>query len=304
MNPFTLYRKAKQNLLSALDRRIAYAAEKKMAYVASRFLPRAMLKFAIPLAEHCNLNCAYCAHFSPVAKPELADFDEVTRDFERLSQLFNGHAQEIHFVGGEPLLHPDIIKFLEMSRAYFPHANISIITNGLMLPKEPEEFWRACKENQINIRLTMYPISFDYHGVEKLAEQYQVRFSFYREKPSDDIIKKTMVYMPLDMEGRQKGTEGFLRCYMANCTYLAHGRLYPCPISVSARHLNEYFGTEFEVLPEDSIDIYAAASSEEISNFLARPIPFCRYCRVDERKGGMAWRQSEKNIKEWIIDNV
>lgn len=62
-------------------------------------LSRANLSFEIALAEHCNLNCAGCDHFSPLAKPEYADLESMTRDFARLSKLFHGCAEEIHLLG-------------------------------------------------------------------------------------------------------------------------------------------------------------------------------------------------------------
>ena len=38
---------------------------------------------------------------------------------------------------------------------------------------------------------------------------------------------------------------------------------------------------------------------EEILEFLAKPIPFCRYCKVRERKQQL-WEVSKKDIKEWV----
>ena len=35
------------------------------------------------LADHCNLNCAGCMHFSPYADHRLADIESVRRDFVR-----------------------------------------------------------------------------------------------------------------------------------------------------------------------------------------------------------------------------
>ena len=51
--------------------------------------------FDVDIARHCNLNCAGCAHFSPLAKEEFYDLDVYRRDVERLSKLFDAKASRI-----------------------------------------------------------------------------------------------------------------------------------------------------------------------------------------------------------------
>lgn len=293
VGPITLCKQLKERILMASN-----SADVVMDAMA-RSTPKAMLNFEVALAQHCNLNCAYCDHFSPIAEPELADFDETARDFARLSELFDGRAKEIHLLGGEPLLHPDIIRFLKMARENFPKANINIVTNGIKLPAQPEEFWLACRDNSITICPTKYPISFDYDAMEERARQYQVKYQYFGGV--SEKMSRMFIFTPLDPDSKCDGTRSFLRCLHANSKiYLEHGRLYTCPVAPTAHHLNRYFGTDFELLPEDSIDIYEASSAREILEFLARPIPFCRYCMTRKTKRGVPWRRSKKDIEEWI----
>lgn len=290
MGPITRYKRFKERILMASN-----SAAVVMEAMA-RSTPRAILNFEVALAQHCNLNCAYCDHCSPIAEPELADFDETARDFARLSELFDGHAGVIHLLGGEPLLHPDIISFMKMARENFPKANIDIVTNGIKLPAQPEEFWLACRDNSIAIRPTKYPISFDYNAMEERARQYQVKYQYY-----GSTDRKILFHSTLDPDGKQDGTQNFLICYRANtCIYLEHGRLCTCTTAPTAQHLNRYFGADFELLPEDSIDIYKASSARDILEFLARPIPFCRYCMINKIEKDIPWHQSKKDITEWI----
>lgn len=261
-----------------------------------RSMPKAELTFEFSLAEHCDLNCAGCSHFSPLAEPEFADYEESTRDFARLGALFHGYARQIRLMGGEPLLHPELIKFLKMARENFPDGDISIVTNGVRLLNQPEEFWQACKENRITIRPTKYPIPLDYEGMEKRADEYGVRYHYY----NNSAVVKTLHHDKLDLMGLQKGTKSFLHCPQSNsCVYLRHGRLYTCPIVPSVRHFNKYFEVNLKEVPEDSIDIYQAGSAQEILAFLARPIPFCRYCMPDKTRTGLPWRQTERAMEEW-----
>ncbi len=287
-----------------LRRMKAYVAEKLVKYTGdamyrtvAKCTPRPSLRFEINLTEHCDLNCAGCTHFSPLAEPEFADFEEVSRDFARLSELLNGRAENIHLMGGEPLLYPNLIKCMEMARKKFPTANIELDTNGVRLTLQPEEFWLACRENQIKIRITKYPIKTDYDKIEEIAHNYQVKLETYIS--GGDSIK-TLFKWGLDLDGKQDATYSFMKCHMANsCIQLSHGRLYTCNIAANIHHFNQYFGMNLDVWPEDSIDIYKAATKEEILAFLARPIPFCRYCKgIVEDK--VPWHHSNRDISEWV----
>ena len=253
--------------------------------------------FEVSLAEHCDLNCVGCAHFSPLAEPEFADYEEAARDFARLSSLFHGHIKEVRLMGGEPLLHPELAKFPKMARENFPDASIIIVTNGLKLLNQPEEFWLACREYNIVIRPTKYPIPLKYEEMEKCAADHGVEYRYYCG--TGTVLRKMNLYK-LDVKGLQDSRRNFLFCYQANdCVNLWHGRLYTCPVAPTARHFNKYFGEDLKDAPENSIDIYQAGSAREILEFLAKPIPFCRYCMIDKTKWNQPWRQSKRAIEEW-----
>ena len=143
-----------------LDR--AITGVKNELYGSFHRIPKTMLSFEVALAEHCNLNCVGCNHFSPLAPPSFPNLEEFTRDFKRMSHLFGDRTQQVKLLGGEPLLNPDINRYLRVARECFPQSEIMIITNGLLLPKMGDPFWETCKEGRIVIAPTKYPINFDY----------------------------------------------------------------------------------------------------------------------------------------------
>ena len=101
---------------------------------------RKKLKFEMHVTEHCNLNCKYCNHFSPLAPEEYLSLEEYERDLARLAFLFDGEMQQIKLLGGEPLLHPHIKDFLTLTRQYFPNGIIKILTNGTLLLNMKDDF--------------------------------------------------------------------------------------------------------------------------------------------------------------------
>lgn len=262
----------------------------------TRTMKLPVLSFEVHLTEHCNLNCAGCDHFSPLAEPQFADIDNFTKDFERLSELFCGEAREIFLLGGEPLLNPNIEKFCFVARKCFCDAIISIVTNGILLSKMPESFWRTCRDQKITIRPTKYPIQIDYEKIEKIAKEYGVEFIYM----NDATQIKTMVHNVFDLKGLQDPRESFIDCSRANrCIYLADGKLYPCTIAPNIHHFNKFFGQQMVLSERDYINIYNAQSADEIFEFLSQPIPFCRYCSVKDAKLNQPWQVSQKRIEEW-----
>ena len=261
-----------------------------------RFIPHSKLQFEFALAEHCNLHCRGCDHFSPIAEPKFTDFTSLTMDLARLSTLFDGVAERIYLLGGEPLLNPDIEKFLVMTRKSFPVARIEIVTNGVMLMKEPESFWNVCHDNGIMIAVTKYPVPLDFGAMEARAASYGVGYHYFN---AGETVK-TLYQHKLSATKTQDTWMSYLLCGAGNrCIYLQDGRLYPCTFAPTVRHFDKKFGTKVFNAEENSIDIYKAKSAQEILQFLAKPIPACAHCRVSETVTGIEWCRSKKTIDEW-----
>ena len=81
--------------------------------------PHTLLRFEVHVAEHCNLSCRDCLHFSPLAKEEFLDIDEYRKDCARLSELFDSEVERLYLLGGEPLLHPNLVEIMKISREAF-----------------------------------------------------------------------------------------------------------------------------------------------------------------------------------------
>lgn len=264
----------------------------------TRIIPKRMLDFEVQLVEHCNLNCASCSHFCPVAEPSFLDIKIYEKDIKRLAKLFNNEANFIRLMGGEPLLHPDIIQFFDVTRKYFPNSIIDLDTNGILLISKKESFFEAVSRNNINISVTKYPIGLDYDKIIEKCKKYNAPFRFF-----DDQKVRKFNLLPLDLEGRQQIERNFISCYLANCCHtLKNGKLYTCSTIPHIEHFNNYFNKNLKVCKNDYIDIYEAKSGNEILEFLAKPAPFCRYCNVKNRCGDLDWKTSNKDIKEWVLD--
>jgi hypothetical protein len=91
---------------------------------------------------------------------------------------------------------------------------------------------------------------------------------------------------------------------MANyCLRLKSGKLATCSPILNIDFFNKRFNTDLQVCPDDYIDIYKAQSGSEIMDFLAHPVPFCRYCDVRKRTYDNPWHVSKGVIGEWVADD-
>lgn len=257
------------------------------------------ISFEVHLSEHCNLNCKGCDHFSPLAKPEFANFDNFSKDMERMSKLFDGEAQTIHLLGGEPLLNKEIIKYLSKTRECFKKeelTEIKIITNGILLNSMTDSFWKSCSDNKITVSVTKYPLELNYSKMTETAKSFNVDFEFY-----DNTDKEQIWYnIRLKMKGNKDPKRSYFKCFLANnCVMLKNGKLYTCTLVPNIEHFNKYFKKNLQISNRDYIDIYKAKDKEEIFEFLTNPIPFCRYCNPDEKDYSLKWEKSEKDIREW-----
>jgi MoaA/NifB/PqqE/SkfB family radical SAM enzyme len=258
-----------------------------------RFRKR-LIDIEIQLAEHCNLNCAGCDHFSPLAKEDYADISSFEKDMERLSWLTHGNIRKVTLIGGEPLLHKDIAAFFPVVRRNFPKSRIFLFTNGILLPKQPDTFWEACKNNNIVLFVTRYPIKIDVKTIESKCRQYNVEFL----RPPG-IRDEEMYRCVVSTEGEGNVRENWKYCIHNYWALLRDGRIYPCPFYANIQHFNRYFNKTIPVTENDAIDIYKAKNLREIMQFLAKPIPGCKYCDIGAYTYGHKWGISKKDIGEW-----
>jgi MoaA/NifB/PqqE/SkfB family radical SAM enzyme len=81
------------------------------------------------IIRRCNLACTYCHEFDHSAEPVGAE-----AIYERLTRVHALGTKAIELTGGEPLLHPEIVRFVGYAkRAGF--ARVAVKTNGILITK-------------------------------------------------------------------------------------------------------------------------------------------------------------------------
>lgn len=290
-----------RNIEQGTSDRLLLEQTRRIEGAIEKLTPKPQLAFSVPLCEHCNLNCVGCYAFSSLAKEQYLDIVQYEKDINRLAELSGGDLYRCQLMGGEPLLNPRAIDYAVIARKAFPNGRISFITNGLLLQKQSDEFYEKCREYDIDIDMTPYPINLDYEKICEFLAEKGVMWKWQNGNEKKVWGRRYFDLNPNTPE--QQSVRNWLKCPEANaCVQLRDGKMMCTTVSCAPNFIN-YFCDETKrmyVSKRDYIDIYSVKSIDEIFSFLSRPYPFCKYCKVDDTVYGLEWNQSSRDINEWI----
>lgn len=265
----------------------------KNAFITWRDHNTRPLHLEFLLTDACNLNCKGCTHFSPIAPKEFLSIDQLYEDAMHLGKVCND-IDNVYLIGGEPLIYPHLPSAMEIMRRAFPDARIQLFTNGIMLPKMSDEFWKAAKDNKILITITRYPINVDYDAIEKLCEEKDVEFTYFL-----DLVKFNYFYRcGLDPKGSHNPRLSHFKCFNFGCISVKEGKIFPCPISCCINNVNQAFGTDFKHVSGDYLNVKDVKSSADILRLRDKPVPFCRYCSTHIEH--IPYGPSRRERSEWV----
>lgn len=116
----------------------------------------------ISLTDRCNFRCIYCMPEDGVCQ---MGHDEILRieDIERLVKVAAGIGiKSIRLTGGEPLVRKGVVDLIESITSIDGIENVSMTTNGVLLPSMADDLKRAGL-SRVNISLdTLDPEQFAY----------------------------------------------------------------------------------------------------------------------------------------------
>lgn len=101
------------------------------------------------ITEKCLNNCKFCSSNSNCNKSQIIKFE----DFKRVIDYFmiNGGIEELSLSGGEPFLHPDIIRMVEYAKSL--NIRTVIFTSGVVNGQELNEGYKNTIVIEMNERL-------------------------------------------------------------------------------------------------------------------------------------------------------
>ena len=235
--------------------------------------------FELHVVEHCNLRCAHCCNMSPYLDRHFMSVEEVDAQCRRMAAHVKADVFKI--MGGEPLLHPQITEILIALRATGISDVIRLFTNGLLLARMPDDFWRALDHLTVS----------DYSSAPVRADH----LALIREKArAFDVILNVK---PVDrfnrVMSRERAADGaaiqatYDECWLRHrCLIVRGGAFFKCTRAAYFKEFQERLD-----LPEpdrdaartrdgDGVPLDAPDFAERLVAYLndARPLGACRYC--------------------------
>ncbi len=213
---------------------------------------------------------------------------------------------EVLILGGEPLLHPDLVSVLETVRDAKIGEKIKLLTNGLLLHKADPKLWQILDE----VRVSIYP------GKELSSAQQQVAVALAERHGTTltlqyyDIFRESILDKP--NKDRQLLKRVFDTCLIAHkwhCNTIEDGHFYKCPQAYLIPNSKD---PESKLSERDGIRLQDLSGFEQsLYTYLKAPHPLaaCRNClgtvgkefpheQVSRRK----WNEFQDRPAEEMID--
>ena len=252
-------------------------------------------QFDVNLVDHCNMKCKGCLRFSNlVEKPVYADFNKMIQDWERMKDLFWG-VQRLKLMGGEPMLSPELRRYIVEARRIFPDADIMVTTNALLINDNCKELFQTMKENYVFFDISLYqPMEKKEEQLKEILEKNGVWYVFnYTKGDFYKVMSKTPSY---DM------VQAYEKCAAKDCHHLREGKLSVCSRPQYISFMNERYHTN---IPENVgvWDIYdLKIDAWELDQKLSSPFEDCKYCAPPvSYKWGRA-DSSNAKMSDWFVD--
>lgn len=229
----------------------------------------------VHLTDHCNLRCVHCCTLSPFLAPRAVSVEELERDLARVARVLRPSLLKL--TGGEPLLHPEILRCLDVARASGLAPLVSVTTNGLLLPRMPEAFF----ERLDRLTLSHYASApLPEAAVKRVAERCRAHGVVL-------TVKRVTQFARMDADPPHDSGEQVRRIHEAcwlkvRCHLLHRGRFHTC---TRPPHLEDYLaarGHATNLAEEDGVALVedAPALLRRLVQYLEseEPLASCRYC--------------------------
>lgn len=235
----------------------------------------------IHLTNKCNLNCKGCLHFSNLCEEKdlyMQTADDVEAELSELAK--HTGISELKFLGGEPLLNPELSEILDVARKIFPQTSITLLTNGFMLPDMKEPFWDSMKRNKIHLTISYYkPLQNRLDRIRKAVFLHDMVASIWPRPMS-------AFYRQLAPEGKENPEKAHEGCQMKFCTSLYKGKIYRCPFEAYADILAGHFHCreikETQKKMGFSIRVDGDEYWKEVIQAVKEAGEFCRFCTPEQ----------------------
>lgn len=227
----------------------------------------------IILNNYCNLNCTECQAFCDTNNS--IDFLSLI-ELKELIPLIksNFSITKIILLGGEPLLHPNIIEICNYLINEFKNIDIIIFTNGILAKDIVLKNYSIFKNSNIIFEFSIYPIINIINEIKNL-EQLEIKTITRNIRP---IFNK----ITFNKQGENNKDKFFLCGNNYNTPielFMNHEKLFKCPLPAYWHLIN------LPITTDDYLNI-KNLNQKNIIKYFSNSLIACKYCGscTDEKK--------------------
>lgn len=241
----------------------------------------------IHIVDHCNLNCAGCNHFCPLAEPYYIDLEHFKNQLLMVKEKIPS-LKWLMLLGGEPTIHPQLLELCEIARDIFPDIIIEILTNGKYLKgilKDKQRF----EELDIHITIARYNIQYDEEDVEEVLSMKHAGQSWGRASFIQTLV---------DINGSQDAEKNFYHhCHhQLPCFTLKDYKIYECPFAAHIDHFCKKFNIDIPLVENNDYLPLETLTLDKLEQFSYQPKNICKYCKPGQN---WIWHQSNYSFDEF-----
>lgn len=237
-------------------------------------------KIYVEITNSCNLNCSFCSKVEKIKRTMTKE------EFTHILSEIKPYTDNIYLhVKGEPLLHPNLIKFLQIAEDY--NIKVNLTTNGVLFPKRVDELSQCNSLQKINFSLhsendipnylenifnsveklkdktviyrlwTLQDGKFDEKStktVEKIIDYYKLSPETVEKIYNENNVKiNSTIYVDKDNEfvwpddKKDEENQGFCMALKTQVAILVDGTVVPCCLDSNGKvNLGNIYTDSFE----------------------------------------------------------
>ncbi len=234
----------------------------------------------------CTNSCASCSHCAPVNPRRDINPVVFSRGLELAAKVIE--AETFTLLGGEPLLHPEILRLLRLAKDAGVSSCVQLTTNGRLLDYN----LKLLPGLLDSLRVTRYP--------GQVTDEQWKRWHEFCESNRIQFHggMNAKFYKPIsEYELTPEQTQGsFNACpWKSHCTTIDGYRLYLCPQAL-------FFPVHFPAFTEESDSLNLVdATPESVQAYMNRPNAL-RVCSLCSYSVYAPWREVAR--ADWFKESV
>jgi organic radical activating enzyme len=291
---------------------------------STEHLPLKLKEVEVYITNVCNLACPGCNRFNNYkfkGWQRWSGYEPIYREWAKQITF-----DRIGILGGEPLLNPDIMLWIEGLRSLWPSSRINIITNAYRLNQVKGLYEYLLAHKKVHLKVGIHNKKhrpFVLGEIEKfLTAPFTYKFdteNYYDQKLYITDVNNISILVEYNWWFHQGSliplpdTPGFTlynsdvkkahdNCSMKYCHTFHHGELYKCGVVALLPEFGEQHTIKLE--PEDATLMHGyrplqatddMETKEKFINNLPNSIDQCKFC-PEAYLGNQIWAEEKKVV--------